>query len=100
MFHEIIIIILIKKSDEAFAIANPRPFFGIDIQHVCERDGGKIPKIVKMCVEFLEKEGKHLEGLYRLSPAHTSLQNLKALADKGFNFLISLMATCGRYFLS
>jgi hypothetical protein len=49
--------------------------FGFSLQdYATARDlpEGELPKIVKICIEEVDKRGLDAEGIYRVSPGHTS----------------------------
>ncbi|XP_038059104.1 active breakpoint cluster region-related protein-like isoform X2 [Patiria miniata] len=55
--------------------------FGVRISNLCHREGTKIPNIVKLCVEEVEKRGMFEMGIYRISGSSADIQKLKKLFE-------------------
>lgn len=55
--------------------------FGQPIDAVAH-DDEMVPLFVKRCVELLEEQGAHTEGIYRLSPNKTRLDELSRILDR------------------
>jgi len=57
--------------------------FGIALGDILAKEGGKIPKLVEDCVEFIKKRGMETDGLFRASPNHETLSQFVKMLDEG-----------------
>ncbi|XP_055071668.1 rho GTPase-activating protein 15 isoform X1 [Misgurnus anguillicaudatus] len=56
--------------------------FGCHILTLCERERTTVPRLVKLCVEEVEKRGLEADGLYRVSGNLAVIQKLRFLVDE------------------
>lgn len=68
---------------DPFASSGKGLVFGRPIQEVLEREGGSVPKIVSMCVDFLRQTALDHPGLFRLSGASGTINSLRDAFDAG-----------------
>ena len=51
-----------------------------------ERNGGDpIPIVVRTCVEYLERSGVDVEGIFRRTTAQSTVKHAKAQLNEGIN---------------
>jgi hypothetical protein len=48
----------IPKKNEPAPLGEHRPYFGVPLQEIVDREGGKIPLLVHRAIEYLEKNCK------------------------------------------
>jgi chimaerin len=61
-----------------------RGIFGTDLTTLTKATKSRLPFVVKMCVEEIERRGlANAEGLYRVSGFSDHVENLKMAFDKG-----------------
>lgn len=55
---------------------------------ICEREGRRVPRIVVSACELILKEGKDVQGIFRISATKTSMESLKDTVEESndFNF--------------
>ncbi|XP_005994735.1 rho GTPase-activating protein 12b isoform X9 [Latimeria chalumnae] len=51
--------------------------FGSSLTSLCQRENTTVPKFVKMCIEYVEKHGLDIDGLYRVSGNLAIIQKLR-----------------------
>ncbi|KAK3513789.1 hypothetical protein QTP70_028890 [Hemibagrus guttatus] len=51
--------------------------FGCNLISLCQREKTTVPHFVKMCIDYIEKEGLGLDGLYRVSGNLAVIQKLR-----------------------
>ncbi|XP_058274441.1 rho GTPase-activating protein 12-like isoform X4 [Hemibagrus wyckioides] len=51
--------------------------FGCNLISLCQREKTTVPQFVKMCIDYIEKEGLCLDGLYRVSGNLAVIQKLR-----------------------
>jgi Rho GTPase-activating protein 1 len=61
--------------------------FGVSLAQLKEWNGGGdeefIPRVIKSCVEYLEKEGLTVLGIFRRAPNNVKVRALKKQFDQG-----------------
>ena len=61
------------------------------LESVCDESYGGIPAVVAKTIEYIEKEGIKLEGIFRISGNQNEIQNMKKSFDSGsiyFNLIM------------
>jgi len=57
------------------------PIFGVPLDLAVERnrchDGVKLPVVVRQCIDFIEEQGLHVEGIYRSSGVKSKIVKLR-----------------------
>ncbi|XP_077413026.1 rho GTPase-activating protein 12-like isoform X4 [Vanacampus margaritifer] len=51
--------------------------FGGSLSNLCQRENSTVPSFVKMCIEHVESNGLHIDGLYRVSGNLALIQKLR-----------------------
>ncbi|XP_019748459.1 rho GTPase-activating protein 12-like isoform X4 [Hippocampus comes] len=51
--------------------------FGCSLSSLCQRENSTVPSFVKMCMEHVESNGLHIDGLYRVSGNLALIQKLR-----------------------
>ncbi|XP_026998946.1 rho GTPase-activating protein 12a isoform X2 [Tachysurus fulvidraco] len=51
--------------------------FGCNLSSLCQREKTTVPHFVRMCIDYIEKEGLDLDGLYRVSGNLAVIQKLR-----------------------
>ncbi|KAK7073247.1 RalA-binding protein 1 [Halocaridina rubra] len=76
-----------KKKAEDICDEEELPVFGVPLSLAVERcqshDGIQLPTIVRDCIDYLEENGLHCEGIYRLSGMKSKVQQLRRLYNSG-----------------
>uniref|UniRef100_A0A915J756 Rho-GAP domain-containing protein n=1 Tax=Romanomermis culicivorax TaxID=13658 RepID=A0A915J756_ROMCU len=64
-----------------------RPVFGLPLRHALKNnpchDRILIPAVFRMCIDYINENGLKVEGIYRLSPSKSQLEELKQVIDSG-----------------
>ena len=55
----------------------------ISVIDACERAGAEVPPVISRLVEEIERRGVGMEGIYRLTGAHSQVQQLQRLFNRG-----------------
>ncbi|CAI8000737.1 Rho GTPase-activating protein 1 [Geodia barretti] len=74
-----------EKGGEAsagHAARASRRQFGVRLENL-QLDDNNIPKVLSTCVEYLEKKGMEVVGIFRRSPATATIQTWKEQFNKG-----------------
>lgn len=77
----------LRKSKQAGTEGAPTHVFGspltalVGTQYMDERSG--VPKVIRACVDFVERHGLKEEGVYRLSSQKSQVEQLQAQFDSG-----------------
>jgi len=73
-----------KKEHHVF---EPRPYFGVSLSSIVEREGSEVPNMVVKCTDFLEKTALDEEGILRLSGSTVEIQEIRDKIEQGnFDF--------------
>ncbi|KAJ3020073.1 hypothetical protein HKX48_001379 [Thoreauomyces humboldtii] len=59
-----------------------RPSFGVPLKDLMERDGVAVPHAVRKCIEFVEKYGMAVQGIYRVSGPSATVQKIRAMLER------------------
>ncbi|XP_060728231.1 rho GTPase-activating protein 12a isoform X3 [Tachysurus vachellii] len=51
--------------------------FGCNLSSLCQRENTTVPHFVRMCIDYIEKEGLDMDGLYRVSGNLAVIQKLR-----------------------
>lgn len=70
-------------SPQASQAAPTKPVFGVNLNHLYERDGLAVPMVVYQCMQAVDLFGLGVEGIYRQSGSLAHVQKLKAMFDHG-----------------
>ena len=58
--------------------------FGVPLERLRERNGGDpIPPVLRQCVDFVEKVGMNVEGIFRRAPNTVTMHQIKKKFDQG-----------------
>ena len=57
--------------------------FGVDLTTIANMDRSEVPKLVKQCVEAIEKRGLNDTGIYRVSGNSSSVMEIKEKFNEG-----------------
>lgn len=65
------------------------PTFGIELAIQYEREGGKVPLIVRRCIEAVEVRGLDYEGIYRKSGGANQMRQIVVGFERGMDMDLS-----------
>lgn len=68
---------------------NKNAYFGVPLKDLVDLPDQPIPVFLKKCVEYIERNGLHNEGLYRVSGNKVDQKNILQQFEKDHNFDIS-----------
>ena len=57
--------------------------FGVSLRSLEEREKEKVPMVVRKCVEYLEKEGLEVTGIFHRAPNNVKVRAIKRQFDLG-----------------
>jgi RhoGAP domain len=60
-----------------------RGVFGVDLTTLTKAHGTRLPFIVDMCIQEVERRGLYSEGIYRVSGLRDEVEALRMAFDKG-----------------
>lgn len=70
--------------DEDFEIIVSTKQFGVPLERLRERNGGDpIPQVLRQCVEFVQRTGMEVEGVFRRAPNTITMHQIKKKFDQG-----------------
>ncbi|KAF9164663.1 hypothetical protein DFQ27_009268 [Actinomortierella ambigua] len=63
---------------------HPSQMFGVSLEYLMGQQGEKgLPKVLQDCISNLQRNGLHVEGLFRRSPSSAMLKQVRAAYDRG-----------------
>lgn len=65
------------ESLQEKGIFQDEPVFGCTLAHLCEKDGTKVPRFVRECIEEIERRDMRADGLYRASGNLSQVQKVR-----------------------
>lgn len=72
---------MMPPSPQTSNAAPTKPVYGVDLNHLYERDGLAVPMVVYQCMQAVDLFGLGVEGIYRQSGSLQHVQKLKAMFD-------------------
>ena len=70
-----------------------RGVFGVDLTTLTKAHGARLPFIVDMCIQEVERRGLYSEGIYRVSGLRDEVEALRMAFDKGNLFFLANSST-------
>ena len=69
---------------EDFEVIVSTKQFGVPLERLRERNGGDpIPQVLRQCVEFVQRMGMEVEGVFRRAPNTITMHQIKKQFDQG-----------------
>ena len=69
---------------EDFEVIVATKQFGVPLERLRERNGGDpVPPVLRQCVEFIERSGMEVEGVFRRAPNTNTMHQIKKKFDLG-----------------
>ncbi|XP_053311714.1 rho GTPase-activating protein 9 isoform X2 [Spea bombifrons] len=56
--------------------------FGCRLDALCHREGGRVPKFVRLCIEAVNERGLDADGIYRVNGNLATIQKLRFVVDR------------------
>ena len=70
--------------DEDFEVIVSTKQFGVPLERLRERnDGDPIPPVLRQCIDFLQRMGLEVEGVFRRAPNTITMHQIKKQFDQG-----------------
>ena len=70
--------------DEDFEVIVSTKQFGVPLERLRERnDGNPIPPVLRQCVDFVQRMGLEVEGVFRRAPNTITMHQIKNQFDHG-----------------
>lgn len=75
----------IRFTDVRRYVFRNTPFliFIVPLNDICERESSSIPRIITNCIQFISKNGKDQQGIFRLSGSTSEIKEYTDLLDEG-----------------
>ena len=73
-----------NNAYEDFEVIVATKQFGVPLERLRERNGGDpVPPVLRQCVEFIERCGMEVEGVFRRAPNTNTMHQIKKKFDLG-----------------
>ena len=73
--------------DEDFEVIVSTKQFGVPLERLRERNrGDPIPHVLRQCMDFIEKMGMEVEGVFRRAPNTITMHQIEKQFDQGENY--------------
>ncbi|XP_061592197.1 SLIT-ROBO Rho GTPase-activating protein 3-like isoform X2 [Cololabis saira] len=73
----------IRKTQSSAHLLPNHKLFNVDILSFIEESGQQIPVVMESCIHFININGLHHEGIFRVPGSQTEVNNLKEAFERG-----------------